>query len=115
MMERYSGMKPTRLPSSSKSRMNAGIDKVTGGGRPMRDIPLDHIFDTLLKEGAVPLQEDGTKWSGILSGRNGRVTIDLGSESSKDGDTYVPYTNAMLVIEWHKFDTGTYEVVSYVS
>lgn len=71
-------------------------------------IPLNDAFDLLESHGFTPVQEDGTPWSGIFCGREGRAVIDL---------TYGGIlSRKCLVISWYKMDvSGKYEVTAYVS
>lgn len=73
-------------------------------------IPLQSIFDYLEDNaGLTPLQEDKTKWSGILAGRNGNTTIDL-----RD-DVTGREINQTLSLTWYRMESGRYEVTAYVS
>jgi len=73
-----------------------------------KDIPLDKIFSILKRNGITPVQEDGTEWSGFLMGNNSNCTIDL----AYDGKLI----RHMLVLTWYKYnETGTWEVISYIS
>ena len=82
-------------------------------------IPMQDIFDALNVYKIIALQEDGTKWSGWLMGEDGRATIDIGPKASvreEDGEIfYSPYNNTMLILTWHKMQSGKYEVVAYLS
>lgn len=72
-------------------------------------VPINDIFAVLERHGVVPIQEDYTRWSGILAGRDGTARIDL----ALDGRLV---SNAMLNVSYHKMqETGNYEVTSYVS
>ena len=71
-------------------------------------IPVDSIFQVLEHHGIMPVQEDGTKWSGLLCGRSGEVKIDLVDEATKTP------LNHLLVISWYRHEIR-YEVTSYVS
>lgn len=92
-------------------------------------VPLDAIFDSLKSIGIVPLQEDNTRWDGLLVGREGQANIRLGFDESSNTSfeypfpeetggltTYQPIENAMLVLTWHKMEeSGRYEVIGYIS
>lgn len=62
--------KRTRLNRIAKFLNQVGRDKWSS-------IPLDLIFDKLEDNGFIAIQEDGTRWSGIFCGAEGRATIDL--------------------------------------
>lgn len=76
-------------------------------------IPLGDIFTACTDQELIPLQEDGTRWDGLLCGREGRALILLGMEQQ-----YNEYKEIgrVLVISWYKMPlTGNYEIVCYVS
>ena len=81
-------------------------------------IPIDEIFDVVEKYGLVPLQEDNTRWEGMLLGENSNTYIPLAWKSSgveKDGyKFYTPLKNTILSISWYKFETGRYEITTYL-
>ena len=100
-------------------------------------IPLDGMFKILEKHGLVPLQEDMTYWSGILTGgvkKTEMVHFNLGWKQmpKKDikargfeGDKitypnpdgrYFAVPNAVLTMTYYKMpQSGNYEVIAYVS
>jgi hypothetical protein len=90
-----------------RSRANRELDKVTDVNYH-RSIPIDDMFGAIEKAGLIPIQEDGTAWSGMLVGREGSAKIRLGYDG-------MLVKNAMLVITWHKMNSGMWEVVAYVS
>lgn len=65
-------------------------------------IPLNDILDAA-KEVGVPVQEDGTPWSGILCGRGGRASIQLQG------------ARRWLQLQWYKLESGNYEVNAYIA
>lgn len=71
-------------------------------------IPLTQMIDKLASHGYHAVQEDGTAWSGMLTGRDGRTTIDLRNASNGKVDNG-------LAIQWHKMDSGKWEVNSYLT
>lgn len=109
------GESMTRMPASIRNRANRKISEIASGA-PRRDIPLSDIDAVLRDLGYLLVQEDGTPWSGFLTGREGRANIDIGILGTQDEDQiHETVSNAMLVITWHKFPTGRYEVIAYVS
>lgn len=81
-------------------------------------IPLGTIFSALESNGLVPLQEDYTKWDGLLCGEEGRATIHLGDASDTQrigGSTFYAEVNHDLILTWYQMPSGRYEVVAYVS
>jgi len=72
-------------------------------------IPLDELFSILNRYAIDAIQEDGTPWSGFLCGEQGQCNFEL---------VYMPtheLLKHMLVLTWYKFETGRYEIVSYIS
>ena len=66
----------------------------------------------------VPVQEDGTDWSGLLSGgaecgsdraSNQRAQIDIVNLDTRQS------INSRLIISWCKMQSGKYEVIAYLS
>ena len=104
-----------------KSIVNRRLVDMLSGYFP--NIPLGQIMELFSKHGLVMLQEDNTQWSGFFTGADGHATIDVASSSSahemQQGKNvytaYVPFTNTMLDITWHKMESGRYEVVAYLS
>lgn len=72
------------------------------------EIPLDCLFEVLRREGINPVQEDGSPWSGFLCGEDGRAYFDLQGQDGRSLD-YV------LVVTWHRMESGRWETVAYLS
>jgi hypothetical protein len=71
-------------------------------------IPLSDIFDIIEGVGLVPVDEDGSRWEGMLAGEDGRATIELiDSEDS--------FKSLNMHIQWHKMQSGKYEINAYVN
>lgn len=100
-------LKPVTIKPDVKKKLNKAIYNMTSG-KYLQSIPLDDIFKELESFGIVAVDEAGEPWSGFLTGRDGTAYIDL----KKDG---VPVKNAVLALQWHKMDTGKYELVCYVT
>ena len=108
--------KTKSIPPTIKRRINNAIHDL---GNHHNEIPVTEIFEICEQNGVVPLQEDGTYWSGMLLGG-----AECGSEKARnqyanlelavliEGE-YVPSNNA-LSINWCKMGSGRYEVVCYV-
>ena len=73
-----------------------------------KEIPLDEIFEALEKIGLIAVQEDGTRWSGFLTGASGQAHIRLAFEGKL-------VDNSLLALSWYKTDKGHWEVVAYLS
>ena len=103
------------IKQTIRNRVNRVLAPI---GRTFHEkIPLNDIFQACTNVGLQPLQEDGTPWSGILCGDNGRTTFDLAFiERERPGyHTSTPVQNAVLVLEWHRMSSGTYEINTYLS
>ena len=82
-------------------------------------VPLDIIFSYIKEEGYVPLQEDMTEWSGVVSHHSGKIHVLLGDANSvrmEYGEPVYKPLNASLFLSWYEMpESGKYEVVAYVS
>lgn len=83
-------------------------------------IPISDIDQALRANGCLLVQEDGTPWSGFLTGREGRAQLDIAPlanvQNNESFDQYVPFDNTVLLIMWYKMEqTGRYEVTGYIS
>jgi len=103
-----------RMPGNIRKKLNDLIFDLTKEYR--EDIPLQQIDLLLRNKGFLLIQEDGTPWSGFLTGREGRAAIDIGLLSTGQDGVFQEVTNSNLVLTWHKMDvSGNYEVVAYLS
>ncbi|MCK9433833.1 MAG: hypothetical protein M0R32_03205 [Candidatus Cloacimonetes bacterium] len=110
------------IPTSDRRAITDFLHDV--GRKYWEYIPLDEIFKMLEGHGIVPLQEDGTRWSGWLLGDK-----ECGSPGSEDQRTLFQLAirqpdglwalskNGILITWCTLNGTGTkkYEIVSYVS
>jgi hypothetical protein len=115
----FNEAKGYQLKPATRTKINKAFDKLTRNTY-FKSIPWDKISGILKDNGVVAVQEDNTEWAGFLSGRNGKAVIDLapvesGRSAGRPATFYTPYTNTMLVLTWHKMESGRYEVVLYVS
>jgi hypothetical protein len=99
--------KPVTLPPAVKARTNKLISKLVTNVY-FNNIPLDDIFKILAQFGIIAIQEDGTTWSGFLTGSSGQADFDLGWEGR-------PIRNAVLRLSWYRMPSNRYEIVSYVA
>jgi hypothetical protein len=110
--------KKETLKVALRKKVGKEIIKFTSGIY-FKDIPLKGLFNILKKHGLVPLQEDDTEWSGMLSGDAETVIFPLASKDSEYTDNgatrYIPFTNAALYLQWYKMQSGKYEITTYVS
>jgi hypothetical protein len=102
-----------KISLSTKSEINKDLQKLCKTYYP--SIPLNEVFNILEKKNLVALQEDNTKWSGILTGTNETIKLELAHESSKNNNEYIPLDNSMLILSWYKMPSGNYEINSYLS
>ena len=70
-------------------------------------VPISDIFDIVDSEGMTPIDEDGSRWQGMLVGEEGRTTIEL-----QDVDDAFSLN---LHIQWYKMESGKFEVTAYVN
>ena len=96
------------IPAAKRHKINVGLHEI--GRVYHKSIPLSDIFDILKSNGVMPVQEDGSEWSGLLSGREGKAHIDLKAMGENAQDF-----KSVLVLTWHKMESGRYEVVAYLS
>lgn len=107
------------MKAAVKTKINEKIHPLCDG--PQSSIPLSPIFDILDEFGVVPLQEDNTKWSGLISApveKNVKLNFELGDKSTGHdlhGEmAYTPYVNANMVMTIYKYVSGRFEIVCYV-
>jgi hypothetical protein len=105
------------IGSTAKNRANRSIHELT---KKLCDaIPLKGIFDALVANGMIPVDDDGSQWSGMLiggrdcgdpEGASQRADISLAAVLP---DYTVFPANVMLHISWCKIG-DRYEVTAYV-
>jgi len=94
------------LPSGVRRKISGDMSKFLSNSY-FREVPLKKMFGILEKHKVTPIDDDGTYWSGFLTGRDGRASIGL----AYNGGTV---KNASLQVQWHKMDSGNYEVNAYM-
>ena len=105
------------IPAKNKQNINRSIHNI---GSYHQEIPLQTIFDILKDNNIIPIQEDGTYWSGLLIGGK-----QCGEEGTKDqvalidlainiNEQYIPCKQS-LAISWCKMPSGKYEIVAYLT
>lgn len=111
-------MTQTRISGSQKKKGNNALMKLLEPTY-FKTIPLKEIIKTLSKVGLVVLQEDATEWEGFVAGREGKMLTPLApaeTETKYKGVTFfTPFTNTQFVMTYHKMESGTFEVIAYVS
>jgi len=98
------------LNQSIRSKINKELQKIsTTKGNYYKAIPLQDIFDVLENSaGIIPIQEDGAKWDGFLTGRDAQIHFDLVIEDI--GGKYKLIDNCQLNLSWYKMESGNYEI-----
>jgi len=116
----YAVKKPT-VPAKRMKQANTVLHAI--GKQYWSEIPLHDIFWALKKNLLIPLQEDGTEWSGLLCGK-----AECGTEEAKKQycifpvatvmpDSLVLLTNHGLYLSWGTIGRtlSKYEIVCYLS
>jgi len=109
------------MPAGQKSKINRALYDFTTPKHQQRyfdGVPIPEIWKLLKKHDVVVVDEDGTKWTGFITGRKGRTAFDLAPDGTADQKGIYPetYTNTTLVLTWYKMDrSGRYEIVAYLS
>lgn len=114
------GVRGSPLPKSDKNEISNFLGEV---GRKYWDyIPLKEIFEKLNHHGIVPLQEDGTRWSGFLCGNkecgapgseNQRANFRLAFR--KPNGLWTLSSNCLVLLWCQMSVSKRYEIVTYVS
>jgi hypothetical protein len=114
------------MPESDRKIINGMLHDIStskvphpsGGMTAYKEsVPLDQIFDGIKKQGYVPLMEDNTEWSGILCGADGQMNCVI-AKKAPDHDAslvYEGHTKVWLHLQWHKMQSGRYEINAYTS
>lgn len=109
--------KSKSIPANIKRKLNNALHDL---GNYHVKIPNEQIFNICKQNGVVPLQEDGTEWSGFLLGnaecgsekaKNQRVNFELAFKTEEG--IYIPANN-VLSLSWCTMNSGKYEVVCYI-
>jgi hypothetical protein len=99
-----------RINAKTRKALNVSIAYWnTSNTRKFKGIPVDDIDQTLQLSGFTLIQEDGAPWSGMLCGDDSHCTIDLATNELDRIE------NSVLSLSWHRFDSGNYEIVAYIS
>ena len=110
------------VPGPVKTRVKNELHAI--GLKRWPHIPLDEIFWTLDKNGLMPLQEDGTRWTGMLMGGKGcgeegaetqRATFPLAMMSANDSGEFI-MTNTAVQLSWCLISQSPprFEIVVYM-
>lgn len=108
------------IPPNIRSRINTALRALTNPQNKtmyFNEIPLSDIDNILRKFGYLMVDEDGTAWSGFLTGRSSKVEFGIAPLDSKNGDvdgSYVAVRNAELQLMWDKMDSGRYSITAWV-
>lgn len=117
-MKRIAIQQPLKTAASVDATVKAGLAKIKKDFERLMSknyfdsIPLDEIQDFLESQSLSLLQEDNTKWSGLLLGREGRTNINVGLETENG---FAP-SRYYLALQWYKMEKGgKWEVNAYFS
>jgi hypothetical protein len=88
---------------SPRTKIQKGLTEICTG-KYYSQIPLDKIFELIKENGGLPVQEDGTEWSGFLCGHSSFTDIQV------KGVKKMKY----LRLAWYKMQSGRYEITAYV-
>ncbi len=84
--------------------------------RYFNEIPLGDIDDVLAKRNMLLIDGDeGTPWSGFLTGRAETVHFDVAYKIKDERGFYTPIINSKLFLQWYKMPSGKYEITTYLS
>jgi len=110
--------KSKSIPQNIKTKINKELYKL---GNYHKEIPLKAIFDICEKYNVIAVQEDGTKWKGMLIGGaecgsdnaiNQNANFELVTKI--ENGEYVPANNVVR-LTWCKTSHEKYEIVCYIS
>lgn len=103
------------LDKKTRTRANAALVKAgLDGNKSFREVgeAIAVIFSVLQKEG---IEQDEVLNAQRYSGDKGQHNIDLAFSNPDDSFSPIPISNSMLSLQWYKRESGTYEVVAYLS
>jgi len=99
-----------RINAKIRRALNVAIEPYSSTNvKKFTAVPVGDIDEALSQAGFMLIQEDGTPWSGLLLGDDGHCAIELATAELDRIE------NSMLSLSWHRFDSGNYEVVAYIS
>lgn len=108
---------PSKMKAAERSKLNRALNEALPGNY-YESIPMEEVQSALQKEGYVLIQEDGTKWSGMLMGDDSNTIFEIGKLSEgrmvNGLATYKPVPNAGLFMSWYRMPSGKVEIVKYV-
>lgn len=88
----------------------AGLD---GNGRFRKQS--DALRAALDVIGSNGMEQDEVIHADRLRSDSGRITVDLAFTNPNDSFSPIPISNSMLVLSWHKLESGAFEGVAYLS
>jgi len=74
-----------------------------------QSIPIGKICDIARSCKLELVDEGGEPWEGILTGREGRCSIEIAEAESLDS------TGKYLNLQWYKMPSGKYEINAYIN
>ena len=107
------GQRGLRMLPKEKKQLNQIISDLSKDYH--EQIPLQTIAAALRSAGYLLVQEDGTSWSGLFLGKEGRANIEIAPLDSVRDGIYSPVINTSLAIYWHQMEqSGLYEITAYL-
>jgi len=113
--ERYLTATASRLTPKAKASANASLIRAGFGGA----VRFESLGKALNKAGDV-LSQNGMEWGEVISSfrlqePTGRMNIDLAFQNPADAFSPVAISNSTLAFQWHRLESGLYEVIGYLS
>lgn len=102
-----------KMPTSTRKFLNKRLQE-NFSKKYHPSIPLKEIFELLRGAGVIVVQEDGTEWSGFLTGDKGKANFELQLVDEVSGEKK-PIKDCMLVMSWYKMPSGSWEINCYLS
>lgn len=104
-----------KLDSKTRQKANSDLSKagLDGNGRFKRiGEGLNAIAKVLSRHG---LEEDAVFSADLFRGQKGRRTFEIAFSNADDPFSPETIDNSLLVVQWHQFETGAYEILAYLS
>lgn len=95
------------MKPSTRRALNVALGSILGPTY-FQHIPIQEIITMINNAGYTLVQEDGTPWEGILTGREGRAQFSLAIT-----DGMLPIANSTLLLHWYAMPSENTEVTGY--
>lgn len=77
-------------------------------------VPLKELDKLFRAQGLLLIDEDGTEWQGIVTGKEGRAKLEIGILEQQEGEKYAS-AGKFLQLQWYKMPSGKFEINAYIS